>query len=363
MEHKGLLFIPDISGFSRFVTETEIGHSRLIIQELLEILINANEIGLEISEIEGDAILFYKFGEAPPLEVLYRQVERMFCAFHESLLVYDMHRYCQCKACMSAKALTLKVITHYGEFTGYNVKSFQKLIGKDIIVAHQLLKNDIPDHEYWIITPNLSEHPLMMTQWMRWDASVKHTETGNISFHYTHLGNLRRELRPTGPSPLVLDNMVKAFSVRKEYATDIITLFHASGDFQYRDKWQEGVANVEILNHYLPRVGMKCKCVINGKQTMVYSSSYKYQDDRIEFTESEQDGKFLTWFTLERMPTDVNAEGPPILRTRLTLDYHVRKEIASGLWFRLFRKGPIEKQFLKSLENLVPFVNELKISK
>src|SRR5688572_16453794 len=176
MENKGLLFIPDISGFSRFVTETEIGHSRLIIQELLEILINANEIELEISEIEGDAILFYKFGEPPSLEALYRQVEKMFCAFHQNLLAYDLQRYCQCEACLSAKELTLKVITQYGEFTNYNVRNFQKLIGKDLIVAHQLLKNDIPEHEYWIITRNLSEHPLGPRQWMHWNASVKHAE-------------------------------------------------------------------------------------------------------------------------------------------------------------------------------------------
>ena len=76
MNDQGLIFIPDISGFSRFVNETEINHSRLIIQELLETIINANEIGLEISEIEGDAILFYKFGEPPELEKLYRQVEK-----------------------------------------------------------------------------------------------------------------------------------------------------------------------------------------------------------------------------------------------------------------------------------------------
>ena len=46
METKGLIFIPDISGFSRFVSEMEIEHSRLIIQELLEILIDANHSGL-----------------------------------------------------------------------------------------------------------------------------------------------------------------------------------------------------------------------------------------------------------------------------------------------------------------------------
>jgi len=79
MENRGLLFIPDISGFTKFVNETDIEHSRLIIQELLETLINTNSSGLEVSEIEGDAILFYKFGDAPAVSDLYRQVEAMFC--------------------------------------------------------------------------------------------------------------------------------------------------------------------------------------------------------------------------------------------------------------------------------------------
>ena len=61
MENRGLIFIPDISGFTRFINETDIEHSRLIIQELLELLINENKINLQISEVEGDAILFYKF--------------------------------------------------------------------------------------------------------------------------------------------------------------------------------------------------------------------------------------------------------------------------------------------------------------
>src|SRR5687768_12580074 len=155
MEKRGLIFIPDISGFTRFVNETEIEHSRQIIQELLEIIINANEIGLEISEIEGDAILFYKYGDAPDLNELYKQVEKMFCEFHRQLIAYEKHRLCQCTACKSAANLTLKVISHYGEFTGYNVKNFNKLIGKDIIVAHQLLKNDIEQHEYWLVTDGL----------------------------------------------------------------------------------------------------------------------------------------------------------------------------------------------------------------
>ena len=73
-----LLFIPDISGFTDFVNNTEITHSRHIIEELLEILIDTNEIGLSVSEIEGDAILFYRFGEAPKVSEVLAQVQRMY---------------------------------------------------------------------------------------------------------------------------------------------------------------------------------------------------------------------------------------------------------------------------------------------
>jgi len=181
MQNRGLLFIPDISGFTRFVNEVEIEHSRFIIQQLLEVLINSNEAGLEISEIEGDAILFYKFGEPLDLEVLYKQVEKMFRAFHQHLMRYDNRKICQCKACISAINLSLKVITHYGEFSYYTVKNFNKLIGKDVIVAHQLLKNDISQHEYWLVTKDLLQEnePAELAQWMRWNISNRQLESGD----------------------------------------------------------------------------------------------------------------------------------------------------------------------------------------
>src|SRR2546423_8359541 len=102
MENSGLLFIPDISGFTKFVTETEIDHSRYIIGELLENIINSNQIGLNISEIEGDAVLFYRFGEMPSPEEIYKQVERMFCNFQKQIKNYEVRRVCPCRACTGA---------------------------------------------------------------------------------------------------------------------------------------------------------------------------------------------------------------------------------------------------------------------
>ena len=354
MENKGLLFIPDISGFTRFVNETEIEHSRLIIQELLEILINANQIGLEVSEIEGDAILFYKFGEPPNLEELYKQVEKMFCEFHRSLFAYEHRRYCQCKACRSSINLSLKVITHYGEFTGYNVKHFNKLIGKDIIVAHQLLKNDIDQHEYWLVTKSLLQDgpPTDFAKWMSWNSSAKQMESGEVSFHYTQLSQLKNEIPPEPLTQLGLSKKVKVISVSKEYETDIITLFHATGDFNFRSRWQEGVIKVEEVNHFLPRVGMRCRCLLENGQVITYSSSYIYQPDKIEFSETDEKKENSTYFILEKEGNN---------KTRLTLDFYLKKNIARQIIFKLMKKKKMENTFHKSLQNLVGLVKEIKI--
>lgn len=349
---RGLLFIPDISGFTAFVNRTEIDHSRLIIQELLETLINANAIGLEISEIEGDAILFYRYGDPPALRDLYGQVERMFCAFHQAISAYDMRKYCQCRACLATNDLTLKVITHYGEFTGYNVKSFNKLIGRDIIVAHELLKNDIEQHEYWLVTQNVlrDDAPDRLAPWMEWSAGAKETRSGKVPFRYTQLTRLREGLTPEpAPSP-ELTNRVKVITLSREYDADIIPLFHATGDFAHRPRWMEGVKRVEDLDNLLPRVGMRCRCVLESGEVVTYSNSYRYSPERIEFSEAAEGTGTVMCFTLESIGE---------ARTRLTLDYYVGRNPAAEAIFRWIRKREMERRLVRSLENLSPLVQEI----
>jgi hypothetical protein len=321
---------------------------------LLEILIDANQIGLEISEIEGDAILFYKFGASPDLKALYQQVENMFCAFHRHLMAYENLRYCQCRACTSAINLTLKVITHYGEFTSYQVKNFNKLIGKDIIVAHQLLKNDIEQHEYWLVTKNLlpGKPPADFGQEMEWNSSAKQTEIGEITFHYTRLSQLKKTLQPEASLQLGLASKVKMITVAQEYETDIITLFHAVGDFHYRSRWQQGVIAVEEASHFLPRVGMRCRCLLENGQTIIYASSYHYQPERIEFSETDEQKKSSTYYLLEKAGNN---------KTRLTLDFYLKKNLVNQILFQLMRKKQMEDTFHQSLLNLHELVKDIKL--
>jgi hypothetical protein len=355
MENKGLLFIPDISGFTKFVNETEINHSRQIIQELLEVLINANKINLEISEIEGDAILFFKYGSCPSLKDIYKQVEQMFCEFHKYLVSYNLSRFCQCEACVSALNLSLKVVTHYGEFTSYNIKNFSKLIGKDVIVAHQLLKNDIDHHEYWLVTMNLiKDNPnLNFKEWMEWNSSAKKTESGEIPFQYTQLGELKNTIEPHPIPKVNLNEKARMFTLTEDFDVDIITLVHSIGDFNYKHRWLEGVKNVKEVSHFLPRLGTKCVCEMENGEIITYTATgYVFAADRIEFTETEDKRDYTKHFVLEKLDHK---------KTRLSWSFYIRKNLFEELMFNLLHKNAMEQSFRRSLVKLHQLVKEIKL--
>jgi hypothetical protein len=346
MENRGLLFIPDISGFTRFVNEVEISHSRFIIQQLLEELIKANDSGLKISEIEGDAILFYKYGEPQDLESLYKQVEKMFIAFHEYLAMYDNRKICQCKACISAINLSLKVISHYGEFTSLNVQQFNKLIGKDVIVAHQLLKNDIEQHEYWLVTDDLVKDQRLarVVQGMQWKNSIKQTESGNINFHYTQLGELKKDLHPK-PSQIELPGKVKMLSVSRDFDVDIKTLCYTVVHFEFRHLWQVGIKAIDEVEHFLPGIGSRHRHVLdNGKAEFMYISSFIYDPEgKTIFSETDEEKKSSVYFIIEKTGDHTG---------RLTIEIYFQRSFFKQILFNAFEKKKKEEEWRLSLERL-----------
>lgn len=351
MENKGLLFIPDISGFTRFVTDMEIEHSRYIIKELLEVLIDSNQLGLEVSEVEGDAILFYKYGVAPAPDAIFRQVEKMFCAFHRHLQSYEYRRFCQCKACVNAFHLSLKVITHYGEFTGYAVKSFQKLIGKDVIIAHQLLKNDIEQHEYWLATPGLiGDNPDKFKEWMKWNIGEKETETGNIRFHYAQLSELKNEMDTEQPSSIELSPRYKCFSTSHEFNRNVKVLFFATVHFEFRNQWLEGVRKIEEVEHFIPGIGSRHRCILEKEQRIVVTTSLSYHpESKIVFSEADEDRSSAIYFILEPLGYE---------RSRLTIELYVPSKLMRTM-FNLFMKNKTSGQMERSMERLEKVVNDI----
>lgn len=142
---QGLILIPDISGYSEFVEHTDIVLGRHIVYRLLSAIIKTNRLGLNISEIEGDAVLFYKYGQPPSVRSVLDQFERMLKAFNEVLA--HIHP--------GPAGLSLKMIAHYGPMAEFLIHPFRKLYGETVTVAHRLLKNSVDSRCYVLMTDDL----------------------------------------------------------------------------------------------------------------------------------------------------------------------------------------------------------------
>lgn len=146
------LFIPDISGFSNFVNETEMVHGQEIISALLETIIESNHLAMDIYEIEGDAIVFYNYDKNITPSQFHDISLNILNNFQNKIEILKKERICECGACKSISNLSLKFVVHKDELSEIKVKNFTKLYGRGLIIAHLLLKNEIPCTEYLLFT-------------------------------------------------------------------------------------------------------------------------------------------------------------------------------------------------------------------
>jgi len=197
MENQALIFIPDISGFTKFVTKCEINHTNHIISNLINIILDSNPLELKVSEIEGDAVLFYFKGVPPKKEEIIQQSKRMFIDFHTNLKAMERNFFCKCESCTTASNLTLKFIVHYGVCKEVPIHNSTKLIGSDVILAHKLLKNNIPEREYILLSEKYLKSQqsklIIEEDWVDIKSNIENFENfGEIRTKYIPLSPLRR---------------------------------------------------------------------------------------------------------------------------------------------------------------------------
>jgi hypothetical protein len=191
------LYIPDISGYTQFINSTKIQYSRKLIHELLEIIVDSNVLNLKIAEIQGDAILFYKLGTPPSISKLESQVKRTFLNFQERLehmrMKYDLLR--------KAPDLSLKIIVHWGIVGTIEIKNIVKLLGSDMVLAHRILKNNVKEKEYLLMTEQYmnSQSPAMIERSFAWTEMKSGKKTydylGTINYSYFSLSGLKESAK------------------------------------------------------------------------------------------------------------------------------------------------------------------------
>ncbi len=349
------LFIPDISGFTKFVNNTEINHSRHIIEELLEIIIDSDTLGLEVSEIEGDAVLFYRDGGVPSIDELLELSKSMYTAFHTHLKKYENRRICQCGACSTTNNLTLKFVAHYGETAKNRVKQFTKLFGVDVIVAHRLLKNDVPKDEYLLVTDTIAidNEVAQSVAQHTFTEGVSSYDVGDIPYAYLDLQEIRRSIPEPAPEDFGLKGVTEVLLHQAVMINAPLEMvFDVVSDLSFRHEWQEGLAGSEDLNHKIAQAGSTHRCIVTGKATDPFfvSHGFEKKGDTITFSDTDHKANIGTVFSLTKKGAD---------KTLLEINFFSKKNPVKKLFFNLF----IKKKFLKngdiSWQNLENYCKKL----
>jgi hypothetical protein len=189
-EH-GVLVLADISGFTAFVTATELEHGPPIIAALLEEVMGRLSPPLEIQEVEGDAV--FALGQdrviVPPAMLL-DVLEDAFVGFRNRQRAMQADETCSCNVCRNISILNLKIVAHHGRFLRQLVGGRGQVAGADVILAHRLLKNRLGWRQAYLL---LTEAAL---QWVAVDPRraglIAHTE------RYEHFGDVRCFVRDLG---------------------------------------------------------------------------------------------------------------------------------------------------------------------
>ena len=267
--NKSLLFLPDISGFTKFVQTTEVEHSQHVIAELLEVLIGANTQDLQLAEIEGDALFFYKEQEVPSLEKLLAQIETMFTAFYSHLKLLEKNRICPCNACASAPKLQLKIIAHAGELQFINVQNKRKPFGTQVIEAHRLMKNSVVSDNYVLLSKELTDHIGLSDNYGSKLFSFKEGKDEYddkiVNYLFSIIDKEELKLKPFSQAKKIKFDKAPPISYEKEYPVSATELLEYITNYAYRHDWAEGADKFEYNEHEVTRVGTEHVCIVDGK--------------------------------------------------------------------------------------------------
>jgi hypothetical protein len=143
---EGYLVIADISGYTKFLTDTELEHAQSILEELTTLILSRLVPPLRMVKLEGDAVFCYSgpatFADAERLLELLE-----VCYFDFKSQLFDMERSttCRCAACAHIGTLDLKFVAHYGRFVAQRLDGVDDVVGPDVILIHRLLKNTVAE--------------------------------------------------------------------------------------------------------------------------------------------------------------------------------------------------------------------------
>ncbi|MDX1436804.1 MAG: DUF2652 domain-containing protein [Anaerolineales bacterium] len=193
--HEGFLLIADITGYTQYLTESELEHAQETLTALLELLVENTRPPLVISRLAGDAVISYGLrDDFYQGQSFIEKIEDTYVVFRKAIERLVLNNTCRCNACANIGNLDLKFFVHYGTFGIQRISDHDELVGSDINLIHRLLKNSVSEatgfRAYALYTDaalqQLGDDELLQTL-------TPHTE------EYEHLGQVQVRVQDMHP--------------------------------------------------------------------------------------------------------------------------------------------------------------------
>jgi uncharacterized protein YndB with AHSA1/START domain len=135
--------IADISGYTNFISGVELDHAQDIIADIMDTLLRALRPTFRLAKFEGDAAFVYALADKVDGSLLQDAIESAYFAFRKRLRSIKQANSCECRACSAMQSLDVKFVVHHGEFIKQKMAGQEELAGRDVILVHRLLKNEV----------------------------------------------------------------------------------------------------------------------------------------------------------------------------------------------------------------------------
>lgn len=190
MAQTGYFILTDISGYTEFLTKSELDHAHEALQNLFDAQLAQIKHPFKISGFRGDAIFMYvpdtDFCEP---QTFLESLERLYFVFADTRRQMIYNTTCPCRACQNISRLDLKMVIHHGEYIVQKLGDREELLGADVIVPHRMLKNHV------IEQTGIESYALFS------DAAVKTSQLLELAFPlvphaetYEHLGEVKMQV-------------------------------------------------------------------------------------------------------------------------------------------------------------------------
>jgi hypothetical protein len=327
----GFLLIADITGYTAYLSASELEHAQETLTALLELLIEYTRPPLIISRLAGDAVISYALQDQfMQGQTFVELIEDTYVAFRKAIERMALNNICGCQACANVSALDLKFFVHHGEFGLQRLSDHDELVGSDVILIHRLLKNHVAEkigsRAYMLYTDAAVRRLGLQDMCERMTAHVE---------SYAHLGEVHtwvQDMRPVWERKRRAARAnIPPERIAFRFAADIAMPAHLVWDYLVKPAFRKllvGSDSQRILNRAQGRVdrGSAYQC-FHGKRVIMQT--------------------VLEWWPFEQLTTeDLVMPGTTVL-----VDYRLEPTEAGTRLVETFSKtrGPLHTRLVGDL--------------